>query len=134
MSGVAIVLAKLLAHAPLTAVVASSRIAPGDLPEETSLPAIRITQVSSVPRVPVRPSASREFTTDRVQVDVIAKNYPQLAQVMRLVRQACPNTRGTVAGFTVDSILPDTEGPDGTDDQLGALSRSRDFIVRWATA
>lgn len=132
MSGVAIIVAKLLVHAPLTAVVASARIVAGDLPEGTTLPAISVTQISSVPRSRVRPSATNEYTTDRVQVTVNAKTYPQLAQVMRLVRQACPHARGTVAGVTLDSILPDTEGPDFHDDQLGSYARSRDFIVRWA--
>jgi len=128
-SGVAVVIAKMHAHAPLTAVAPASRIMAGDLPIKTQLPAISVTLISSVPHMTV--AMEEDFNTDRVQVTVLAKNYPQMRQILRLVRAACPATRGTVGGIAVDSIYTTGEGPDFFDDELSIVGGSRDFLVRW---
>lgn len=130
MSGVAVIVAKLKAHAPLTAVVASARIMAGNLPLNTALPAISVTQISSVPRNTVS-MADSEFNTDRVQVTVMAKTYPSLRSILRLVLAACPHTRGTVNGIACDSITPEAEGPDFSDEELTMVAGSRDFNVTW---
>ena len=139
MSGVAIILAKLKAHAPLAAVVPTARMEAGDLPLKTILPAISVVQVSSTERWTVDMAASPVLTQDRVQVTVLAKTYPQLRQALRLVRQACPQTRGVLqvsdtVSFTVDSILPDVEGPDFFDADVAFAGGTRDFLVTWAAS
>lgn len=133
MSGVAVVIYQLQHSTPLTAIVPASRIMGGDLPTKTELPAISVTQISSVPRIPVAPSVTGEFTRDLVQVTVHAKTYPQLRQVLRLVRTGCPDAKGTIAGVSVDAILPGTEGPDFIDEAVGFFAGSRDFSVTWTT-
>lgn len=135
MSGVQVILSKLLASSDLTTVVPSARIVAGEIPEGTALPALSVMLVSSVPRLNVRMAAgARETSTDRVQVSVLAKSYPQMRQIMRLVRAACPHVRGTVDGIAVDSIIPELEGPDFFVEQLKVVGCTRDFRVVWSAA
>lgn len=140
MSGVAIIRYQLANNAALIAVVPATRIVGGDLPLNTVLPAITITSVDSVPTLSVS-MRDKFLHTDRVQVTVLVKDtagspagagYPGLQTLLRLVLAACPNMKGTVAGATVDSVLPGPEGPDFSDPVTSIQSRSRDFFVRYS--
>lgn len=140
MSGVAVIRSLIAGNAAVTAVIPSTRIMAGDLPLNTVMPAIAVTQVSGIPRLTVAMTEPNKMNTDRVQVSVLFKGpqaspagtgYPGVAAMMKLVLAACPNQRGTINGVSVDSVLPDSEGPDLQDDATGLFSRSRDFIVRW---
>lgn len=138
MSGVAAVIYKLSHSTALLAEVPAARIKAGDLPLKTVLPAIGVKQISSVPRVNVDMVTTGTLHTDRVQVTVMVKDseadgsgYPVLRSILRLVLAACPMTRGTVGSVSVDSILPDIEGPDLPGDAADILTGSRDFIVRY---
>lgn len=120
--------------------VAASRIMAGDLPVGTVLPAIAVTQISSVPRNTVYMGEPKKHHLDRVQVSVLTKGtqatppgsgYPGVRSLLKLVLAACPHLRGTINGIDVDSITPDIEGPDLSDDAAGLYSGSRDFLVRW---
>lgn len=146
MSGVAVI-HQLLAtnQALLTALgsgppAATARIKAGDLPLNTVMPAISITQISSVPRNTVKMGEVSVQHTDRVQVSVLARGaqgsppgggYPTVRTLLKLVLAACPHTRGTVNSINVDSITPDMEGPDLSDDATSLYSASRDFFVKW---
>lgn len=132
MSGVAVIANKLVEHAPLTAIVPTVQIMSGELPEGTPTPCIGITQISSVPQLNVAMTGIN-MNQDRVQVTVLAKNYAQLRNVLRLVLAACPHWRGTVAGVNVDNILPQGEGPDFFDHETKIVGGSRDFAVRWTS-
>jgi hypothetical protein len=130
MSSTAIVRYILANNAGLTAVVPSTAIAAGVVPINTDLPAISITQISSVPYNTV--GAPGTFYTDRVQVTVEAGTYPQAKQIIALIRAVFTTyQRGTVNGFKCDSVQPDTAGPDLEDTQAGIHSQSLDFIVKW---
>lgn len=131
MSSVAVIRARLTAYAPLLAQVPDSRIVAGDIPLNTAFPAISITLVSSTPLTNMAAAAAGRMNVDQVQVTVLAKTYPSLRQILALVLAACGNTRGTVAGFKVDSILPGIEGPDFSDDEVKFIAGSRDFTVKW---
>lgn len=141
MSGIAVI-RYLLAHdAPLNAVIPAARIMAGDVDLKTTLPAIGIRQVSSIRRNTISMNEPRTLVTERVQVSVYVKAYEQggadysgLETALRLVRQACPNQHGTVNGIDVDSILPDSEGPDLPGDETAILQRSQDLFVRWSEA
>ena len=85
----------------------------------------------------------KRLHTDRVQVSVLFKGpegapagtgYPGVRALLALVLAACPNQRATVNGIAVDSILPDIEGPDLSDEATAIYSQSRDFLVRWTAA
>lgn len=140
MSGVAIV-RYLLANSPqMTAAVPAARIMAGDLPINAVLPAISIKQISSVPYNTVQMNEPKVQHTDRVQVSVLVKGtqatpagtgYPGVRALLKMVLAACPHTRGTISGIACDSIVPDIEGPDLSDDATAIYGASRDFIVKW---
>jgi len=133
----------LATNSGVLAVVPAARIQSGDLPLNTVMPAIAVTQVSGIPRLTVAMTEPNRLNTDRVQVSVLFKGpqgtpagtgYPGVRALLVLVLAACPNQRGTINGVAVDSILPDIEGPDLTDVATALYSGSRDFIVKWRSA
>jgi len=140
MSGVSVIWYLLKTNSPVLAVVPATRIMAGDLPVKMVLPAISVTQISSVPYNLLRTNEANKMHTDRVQASVLFKGvgegagYPGLKAMMKLVLAACPSQRGTVNGVVVDSITPGLEGPDLYDDAVGVYSQSRDFLVRWIAA
>jgi hypothetical protein len=142
-SGVAVIRSLLAGSAAITAIVPPSRIMAGDLPLNTVMPAIAVTQISSSVRLTLRMSETPKMHTDRVQVSVLFKGpegnpsgtgYPGVRSLLRLVLLACPNQRGIINAVEVDSILPDIEGPDLQDDETALYSCSRDFLVKWISA
>jgi hypothetical protein len=139
-SGTAVIRYLLANAAAVVAVVPAARIVAGDLPLNTAMPAIAVTQIDSIPRLTVAMTETKRMHTDRVQVTVFRgaspadDGYPGLKSLLDLVLAACPNQRGSVNNIAVDSILPDTEGPDLPILEEAILTRSRDFIVRWTAA
>lgn len=140
MSGVSAIRYLLAASTPLTAVVPATRIQAGVLPVGVALPAVLVTQISSVPVNLIKTNAPYRTHIDRVQVTALVKatngapggaGYPGLKALLRLVLAACQSQRGVVNGVNVISIQPDTEGPDVYDGVDLLHSGSRDFIVRW---
>lgn len=140
MSGVAVIRYLLVHYQPLLNVVPASRIMAGDLPLNTTLPAISVTQIGSTPRNTVGMNGAQVLHTDRVQVSVLVKGsqgspagqgYPGVRSLLKLVLAACPHQHGTINGVVTDSVLPDTEGPDACDETVALYTGSRDFIVKW---
>jgi hypothetical protein len=116
--------------ANLIAVVPAARIQAGVLPEGTALPLISVSQISSTPYNQItRTSGMR---TDRVQITVEAASYVQVRQILALVRAALPYTHATVNSIACDSIVPDTEGPDGFDSNLMSYFQSQDYMITWS--
>lgn len=147
MSSVGIVRSILAANAPLTAAIPANRIAAGDLPLQTTLPAISVMQISGSQRLTMAMTEPKQINTDRVQVTIIYKGpdgtpaggtgYPGVKAALALVRAALPNRNGvvgTLTGYWLDSILPDTVGPDLQDEAGQIFSQSIDFIVKWRIA
>jgi hypothetical protein len=130
MSGVAALRHLLSHHTPLTAVVPAVNIVSGVIPQKSPIPAISLMKVSSTERLTVAMVGAR-FNSERVQVTVLARTYAQRDDIITLVRDACPLSRGTINGVDVDSVLPAGEGPDDDDTQLTIFEGSIDFIVRW---
>ncbi len=119
----------LLANAgALTAQVSATRITAGVLPQGVALPAISVTAVSEISRQAVAASSTTLYTA-RVQVTIMARSYASKADILALVRDALPRSRGTVDGIRVESILPDVLGPDFTDDTAQIVQQSQDYIV-----
>lgn len=137
MSGVAVIVSLLKASTDITTIVPTARIRAGELPLLTPLPAISVTQISSEPMNFIDPNETPKMHLDRVQVSVLCKEggttgtgYPGVKALLILALAACSNRRGTVNGITVDSIVPDIEGPDFYDQVDAIHSGSRDFLVR----
>lgn len=124
--------------AAVTAIAPSSRIAPGILPNGTTLPAVEIESVSGVPRTTIAMTEPGRLHSERVQLRGIVQrlgngsgaDYAQLVTLMKALARI-PNTRGTIAGISVDSVIVDIEGPDDNDVDAGRIARTRDYIVKW---
>lgn len=141
MSGVSVIRYLLANNASVTAVIPSARIIAGPLPLGTTLPALSIMQIDSIPAFrTVRVNEANRMHSDRVQVAALfygakastpGAGYLGVYQMLKLVLAACPSQRGSVNGFAVDSIIPDIEGPDLHDQETDLYSKTRDFFVRW---
>ena len=68
------------------------------------------------------------------QGDPGGTGYVGVKALMALILTACPNQKGSINGVTVDSRLPDDEGPDLQDDATAVYAGSRDFFVKWKSA
>ena len=131
MSGVAIAWYLLAHNSPLIAVVPANRVFIGDIPLKTTLPAISVSQISSVQRNVVGMAEVNYSVVDRVQVTILTKTYPQGDSIQALIRTALPVSHGTVNGFACEAILPDMEGPDMYDDVALNYMQSQDYMVRF---
>lgn len=129
MSGVKICRYLLANAAGVTALVPSARILAGVFPQETVMPAITLTLVSSIPTLQV--GSRSGLNTDRVQVTAFAATYPEIEALLNAVKVALPYSHATINSVDCDSILPDLVGPDGFDDVLSVCFKSRDYIVKW---
>jgi len=87
MNGVIVVRSLLVADTGLTALVPEARIAAGSLPQGTVLPAFSLMSVSSVDRNIPAPGPTRRVT-ERVQVTVLARTYPETKTILAAVRKA----------------------------------------------
>jgi hypothetical protein len=128
MDGIAVIRNLMVAHADLTALVPADRVVAGTLPTGVALPAIAITRVSMVDDNIVTPGASRHVN-ERVQVTVLAKNYPTLRNIMRKVKKAGADKLGNLAGLTNVTVRTDGAGPDFMDEQASIHMGEQDFLV-----
>ena len=131
MSGISVISYLLANAAAVTGVVPVDSIKVGPvLPLGTSLPAIVVSQISSVPYNLININEANKVHTDRIQVTAISKSYAQLKALMVLILAACPNQAGSVNGVRVSYIKPAAEGPELFDQTTDAYQISRDFIVQ----
>ena len=127
---VKVIRALLVGTVGVTAKVPAERICAGTMKEGTPLPAIGITEISLLPVSAIDGQAEYSVVTSRVQVTAMAKTYPEVKELVDLVRRACNFQRGLIAGVSVISILRDTVGPDMADD-FGNSFQSIDFKVTY---
>ena len=129
MSAIKVIRALLAAHAPVLALVPAARIVAGTVPQGTPLPAIGLTEISSVELPTVSLGQRAVQVTARVQVTVHASTYPEQKAVLQAARLGPGAHTGTVAGVAVRNVMRDVVGPDMTDDEAGVYQQSRDFKV-----
>lgn len=132
MSGVNVVVYLLTHNTNLVAQVPAAHIKAGILPQGTTMPAIGVAEITGSSRNIVAMNATSKMITERVQVTVLAEDYPTKKTILNLVRKALPQTRGAVDSITVDSVLDDTEGPDIDDPLQGIYIQTQDFIVKFS--
>ena len=128
MSGLIIIRALLTQTAPLVALVPATQIAAGVMPQNSPLPAIALTDISSTDRTTLRGQAVVKVT-ERVQITVIAKTLPELKTVMAAVRHACRNRVGNLAGFAGSTCRLDGKGPDFSDAEAQFCMQTQDTLV-----
>jgi hypothetical protein len=108
-----------------------SRIIAGPAPLGTPLPFVMLESVSKVDLNIPSPGADR-FVTERVQVTVVARNYPEQKAVLRAVRHAAADKLNpAVTGITGITIHTDSAGPDFYDPDYAGWRGSQDFRVKY---
>lgn len=133
MNGVITVRSLLVGDARLTSLVPVARIAAGMLPQGTDLPAISLMSVSSVDRNVPAPGAKRRVT-ERVQVTVLARTYPEVKAIIATVRQAAADQMPNIDGLFDVTVHTDSAGPDFLDEETGIHMQTQDFRVSFNEA
>ena len=133
MNGVIAVRSLLVADTGVTALVPVARIAAGMLPQGTDLPAISLMSVSSVDRNVPAPGAKRRVT-ERVQVTVLARTYPEVKAIIAAVRQAAADQMPNIDGLFDVTVHTDSAGPDFLDEETGIHMQTQDFRVSFNEA
>lgn len=134
MSGTAIMRALLAATPAVTALVPAKSIIAGIVPQGAVLPAIGVTQISGSEEGTMARNMPNRMIRERVQVTVLAKDYPTMKQIVSAAALGSGVFTGTINGFKVRSILPwgvNPEIPPG-DDKI--YEQSRDFMVTFVEA
>ena len=133
MNGVIAVRSLLVADTGVTAFVPELRIAAGSLPQGTILPAISLMSVSSVDRNIPAPGPKRRVT-ERVQITVLARTYPETKTILAAIRTAAADKMPQIDGLTDVTVHTDSAGPDFLDEETGIHMQSQDFRVAFNEA
>jgi len=133
MNGVIAVRSLLVADTGVTGPVPIARIAAGMLPQGIDLPAISLMSVSSVDRNVPAPGPNRRVT-ERVQVTVLARIYPETKAILAAVRKAAADQMPVIDGLTDVTIHTDSAGPDFLDEETGIHMQTQDFRVSFNEA
>lgn len=133
MNGVAAVYSLLSTDVPLLAIVPDQQIVTGDLPVGTPLPAVSITDISSIDLEEIAPGSQR-FTTERVQVTVMAQNYETLVAALKAVKSAADAKYPEVDDLQNVVVRTIGQGPYFTDAAASIHMRSQDFRVSFTQA
>ncbi len=133
MNGVIAVRSLLVADTGVTSLVPVARIAAGMLAQGTDLPAISLMSVSSVDRNVPAPGAKRRVT-ERVQVTVLARTYPEVKAIIAAARQAAADRMPTIDGLFDVTVHTDSAGPDFLDEETGIHMQTQDFRVSFNEA
>ena len=133
MNGVIAVRSLLVADTGVTSLVPVARIAAGMLAQGTDLPAISLISVSSVDRNVPAPGAKRRVT-ERVQVTVLARTYPEVKAIIAAVRQAAADQTPNIDGLFDVTVHTDSAGPDFLDEETGIHMQAQDFRVSFNEA
>ena len=133
MNGVIAVRSLLVADTGVTGPVPIARIAAGMLPQGMDLPAISLMSVSSVDLYIPSPGTTRRVT-ERVQVTVLARTYPEVKAIIAAVRQAAADQMPTIDGLFDVTVHTDSAGPDFLDEETGIHMQTQDFRVSFNEA
>jgi hypothetical protein len=133
MNGVIAVRILLVTDTGMTALVPPARIAAGMLPQGTDLPAISLMSVSSVDRNIQAPGPKRRVT-ERVQVTVLARTYPEAKTLIAAIRAAAADQMPAIDGLFDVTVHTDSAGPDFLDEDTGIHMQTQDLRVSFNEA
>jgi hypothetical protein len=128
MSASKVVYALLSGAGGVTSIV-NDRIYPVDVPLGKPMPVITYEPISARRTGAIDAYAPTHLTVARMQINPVAKDYPQLLQMLEAIKAALQFQRGVIGGVTVHSVLHDGEGPVQFDQQLGTYIQPIDFLV-----
>ncbi len=135
MSGAAIINYLLSNSAGMTALVPAASILTGILPLPEQVPCVCVQQIDGQVYNTLLMTESSKLVRQRIQVSAFARDtqgasgYGKVKAIMAQVIAACPQTKGAVSTYTVDSIIPDAEGQDFYDNETLIYSQTQDFLV-----
>ncbi|MEN9925884.1 MAG: hypothetical protein RL268_2010 [Pseudomonadota bacterium] len=133
MNGVIAVRSLLVGDTGLTALVLPERIAAGTLPQGTALPAVALMSIGSVDRNILVPGPKRRVS-ERVQVTVLARAYPEAKAIIAAVRAAAADRMPAIEGLSDVTVQTDSAGPDFLDEETGIHMQTQDFRVSFNEA
>lgn len=106
-----------------------SKVYPGRIPQNTTMPAIAYELVSGVDIVPINAQAGGVILRSRVQVSVLARTYAQVKTIQEAIRGTLLFKSGLIAGVRVVGITRDLIGADERDDELGLYMQGVDYLL-----
>lgn len=112
----------------VTALV-STRITSGNRAEGSALPAVVHSAITDRPRPPIGSTPGAEPWEGRVQVACFAATRAAAKDIVNAAIAACHKQGGTIAGFSVTTVLADVAGPSSYDALVDAHQDSVDFLV-----
>lgn len=131
MDGVAAVRAALIKDAALLAMISGDNIGAGPLPLGGALPRLMLESISAVDRNLPSPGATRHVR-ERVQVTIMARNYPEQKAIQRAVRRAAADQLDVeVAGISNITIHTEPRGPDFMIEDPAIWCGTQDFITTY---
>ncbi|EJL21896.1 DUF3168 domain-containing protein [Novosphingobium sp. AP12] len=131
MDGVAAIRSVLIADDELRLLVPEDDTSAGPRGLGASLPSIMLESVSTVDRNIPSPGASRHVH-ERVQVTVMARNYPEQKALLRAVKRAAADqVNPEVAGIADVTIHTAGAGPDLMAEEASIWIGSQDFITTY---
>lgn len=128
MSGIAVIRALLVAHAPLLLIVPGDRIGADDAPLETDIPAIVLEDISNVDWKRLTKGTTRHVT-ERISVIALAHDVPSLKQILDLCKNAAAEFVGTIADVADVTVQSAGRGPRMRDPITSIRSQNQDFLV-----
>lgn len=132
MSAVAIAVALLRAHAPVTAILPATSIYAGPVPQGKPFPAISVTEVSGYEHDTVNRDRPKSLMRSRVQVTVLTADpggYAKMKQLLLAAKLGAGNHTGVVGAYEVNSVRPEGVNPEMPVGDDGIYEQSRDFMV-----
>jgi hypothetical protein len=131
MDGVKAIVQVLMADAGVTALVPSTRIMAGVLPQGTALPAISVSSVSAVTRGTLV-KGGVTMRRQRVQVTVMAATYASQASIQKAVIKAAHAKFPTVTGLSNVTLHHDSSGPDFMNEEASVYLGTDDFQATYS--
>lgn len=132
MSAVAIVVALLRAHAPVMALIPSTSVYAGPVPQGKPFPAIGVTEVSGNEQDTVNRDRPKSLMRSRVQVTVLTADpggYAKMKQLLLAAKLGGGNHTGMIGSHEVNSVRPESVNPEMPVGDDGIHEQSRDFMV-----
>ena len=85
--------------------------------------------------VTLEPPQDRAVTlTERVQVTVLARTYPETKAILAAIRTAAADKMPQIDGLTDVTVHTDSAGPDFLDEDTGIHMQTQDFRVSFNEA
>ena len=126
-----LIVAAMLNTTAINALV-GTRKAMGQLPQNTTFPAIVYTIVDSSPQPHLNYSGERQMARARIQVNVIAKSISEIKAIFDAVRAAMDfKLQQTFASKTVVSSRLELMNPAEKDNDIGVWMQPVDYILMW---